>query len=693
MIATSTVVDFDPFAGPVIEQAFASTPSQREIWAAVMLGDDASRAFNESVSLTLEGPVDGPALQRAVASLVARHQSLRATFSTDGLTMLVASPGEFETPIIAIAGERELRALQRAEVEHVFPLEKGPLFRVRLATLGPTSHVVIMTAHHIVFDGWSMGVCVKELGALYSAERTASLSPAGERVGERGAALPPAPAFDAYARAEAERPGTDTFRKALDYWHARFTGSAPVLELPVDRPRPHARTFNSVREDFTLAPDLVAQVKKLGAKSGTSFFVTMLAGFEALLHRLSGQDDLVVGIPAAGQNFTGNEGLVGHCVNTLPVRAFVDGAQPFSTLLKSTRTSMLDAYEHQSIAFGALLERLRLPRDPSRLPLVSVLFNVDQSVASSAMTFEGCTGRVATNPRAWENFEIFINASETPAGLVLETQYNADLFSADTIHRWLSAFEVMLQAIVASPELPIGKLPILPESERAQLQQWNAATERAFPREATISQLIERQVDATPDAIAVTAGGTSLTYAQLDARANQLAHRLRALGVTKESLVGLFMDRSVDMLVSLLGILKAGGAYVPLDPAFPKDRLAFMVEDARLGVLVTTRTLVPELARAPGPAGGRRLALVGEHHPPAPGRGPRERRLRHLHLGLDRHAQGRRGAAPRGGELPHQHAGGAGARREGRARRGHHPVLRHRGARAAAAADRRARRS
>ena len=238
MIATSTVVDFDPFAGPVIEQAFASTPSQREIWAAVMLGDDASRAFNESVSLTLEGPLEVAALQRAVASLVARHQSLRATFSTDGLTMLVAAPRDFETPVVSVQSERELRALQRAEVEHVFPLEKGPLFRVRIASSSPTSHVVIMTAHHIVFDGWSMGVCVKELGTLYS----------------KGS-VPPAPAFDAYARGEAERPGTETYRKALDYWHARFSGTAPVLELPLDKARPRARTFHSVREDFTLSPE------------------------------------------------------------------------------------------------------------------------------------------------------------------------------------------------------------------------------------------------------------------------------------------------------------------------------------------------------------------------------------------------------------------------------------------------------
>ncbi|MFZ5442713.1 MAG: amino acid adenylation domain-containing protein [Myxococcota bacterium] len=575
---SSTVVDFDPFAGPVIEQAFPSTPSQREIWSAVMLGDDASRAFNESVSLTLEGPLDVARLQRAVSQLVARHQSLRATFSADGLTMLVMGAGEFDTPVVELAHERELKKLQRAEVEHVFPLEKGPLFRARLARLSPTSHVLVLTAHHIVFDGWSMGVCVKELGALYN-----------------GLPLPAAPGFDAYARTESERKATPEYGKALDYWHARFTGTAPVLELPVDRPRPPARTFSSVREDYVLPTELVAQVKKLGAKSGASFFNTMLAGFGALLHRLTGQDDLVIGIPAAGQNFVGADGLVGHCVNTLPVRAFVEGAQPFSALLKSTRTAMLDAYEHQAVAFGALLERLRLPRDPSRLPLVSVLFNVDQSVATSAMGFEGLSGRVATNPRAFENFEIFINASETPAGLVLETQYNADLFAADTMHRWLSAFEVMLRAIVAAPEQAIARLPIIPEAERAKLVALNAATKRDFPRELTVAQLIERQVDRTPTDVAVIAGEQSLTYAQLDARANQLAHRLKALGVTKESLVGLFMDRSADMVVSLLGVLKAGGGYVPLDPAFPKDRLAFMVEDAALKVIVTTSALVPEL--------------------------------------------------------------------------------------------------
>ena len=214
MIPTTTAVDFDPFAGPAIDQAFPSTPSQREIWSAVMLGDDASRAFNESVSLTLDGTLDVARLQRAVAQLVARHQSLRATFSTDGLTMMVAGPGEFETPLVEVEGERGLKALQRAEVEHVFPLEKGPLVRARLARVSATHHVLIITAHHIVFDGWSMGVCVKELAALYN-----------------GATLPPAPGFDAYAQTEARRPSTDEFKKALDYWQKRFAGSAPVLEL------------------------------------------------------------------------------------------------------------------------------------------------------------------------------------------------------------------------------------------------------------------------------------------------------------------------------------------------------------------------------------------------------------------------------------------------------------------------------
>ncbi|MBL8910420.1 MAG: AMP-binding protein, partial [Archangium sp.] len=578
MIPTTTAVDFDPFAGPAIDQAFPSTPSQREIWSAVMLGDDASRAFNESVSLTLNGTLDVAKLQTAVARLIARHQSLRATFSFDGLTMMVAQPGDFETPLVEVDGERGLKALQRAEVEHVFPLEKGPLVRARIARVSATHHVLILTAHHIVFDGWSMGVCVKELAALYN-----------------GTTLPAAPGFDVYARGEAARPSTDEFKKALEYWTKRFPGSAPVLELPVDKQRPPSRTFESVREDYVIPPDLVAQVKKVGAKSGASFFATMLGAFTALLHRLSGQDDLVVGIPAAGQNFTGTDGLVGHCVNTLPIRAFVDPAQPFSALLKSARTGMLDAYDHQAIAFGALLERLRLPRDPSRLPLVSVLFNVDQSVATSAMGFAGLTGSVATNPRAFESFEIFINAAESPAGLTLETQYNTDLFSADTMHRWLSAFEVLLRAIVAAPETSIAKLPILPESERAQLVKWNEATRKPFPSELNVAQLIEQQVDRSPDSIAVIAGGTKLTYAQLDAKANQVAAKLRSLGVTAESLVGLFMDRSADMLVSLLGVLKAGGAYVPLDPAFPKDRLAFMVEDSALKVIITTRALTPEL--------------------------------------------------------------------------------------------------
>ena len=595
-------VDFDPFAGGELTVTVPSTEPQREIWTAVQMGEDASCAFNESVSVHLQGELHEAPLTQALRDLLARHESLRATFSADGLSMCVAASPPFELDRVDLsagsAQERDagLRAVQREEVTTPFGLERGPLFRARLIRLTPQDHVLTLSAHHIVFDGWSMAVVVRELGELYTA-RKAGHEPT----------LSPAPLFSDYARAERAHAATAAHAADERFWRSSFEGSVPVLELPADRSRPPMRTFSSAREDHRLEPALVERLKKAGARAGASFFTTLLAGFGALLHRLTGQDDLVMGIPAAGQSVTGLDGLVGHCVNTLPLRTQPDGDRPFTEYLKMVRGVMLDGYEHQRYTLGELLKQLPLPRDASRLPVVSVLFNVDQAVAGSSLRFEGLTGRVSTNPRAFESFEIFINAAESRGQVVLETQYNADLFEGDTIRRWLSAFEQLLEGVAADPSTALSRLPLLNAEERARVLGWND-TAMPFDRAASVHELFERQVARAPDAIAVThvtaAGkGVELTYAELNRRANQVARRLRGMGVAPAGLVGLCVERSPELLVGMLAILKTGAAYIPLDPGFPRDRLTFMVADSKLEVVVSTSNLVELVAeRLGGPA-------------------------------------------------------------------------------------------
>ncbi len=574
-----SAVDFDPFAGPALLAAVPSTESQREIWTAAQLGRDASLAFNESNSLLLRGPLDLAALRRSLADLLARHESLRSTFSSDGLTLCVGEPSPADLPLSDLSGlpleEREatLGRLLVEEVETPFDLERGPLFRARVARLGPEEHRLVFTGHHIVLDGWSTGVLVCDWARLYSARRDG-----------REPALPPAEPFTAYALDLARDQAGREAHEA--YWLKQFEGPVPVLALPTDRPRPAFKTFAARRLDVLLEPGLVQQVKRAGAREGASLFATLLAAFDVLLHRLSGQADLVVGVPAAGQAASGRREMVGHCVNTLPLRCRLDGAAPFRDLLRRVRDSVLDAFEHQELTFGALLKKLPIARDPSRQPLVSVLFNLDQQLPAEALAFAGLEAAFATTPRRFESFDLFVNALDGPAGLSLEVQYNTDLFDDATVRRWLSAWERLLRSVAADPATPLRDLELLTDEERAGFARWNA-TAAPGAGDRLLHELLAEQARRRPADVAAVCGDQQLTYGELDRRAERLARRLRRGGVGAGTLVGLLVERSLDMLVGLWGILRAGGAYVPLDPAYPAERLAFMAADSGMPVLVT----------------------------------------------------------------------------------------------------------
>ncbi len=570
-------VDYDPFAGGALARVVPTTEPQRELWLASQLGEDASLAYNESVSLRLRGALDAARLQRALQAVVARHDALRASFGPDGETFCVLEPAPLPLPLTdfsplpAAEREQQLAERRRTGVETTFALAQGRLFRAELVRLSAQDHVLLMHAHHLVCDGWSWWVIVRELGAAY---------------GQGEGALPEAEHYADYALAEARHPMGPQYRDDEAYWLSQFAGLSPVLDLPTDRPRPARRSFASLREDHVLDADLVAAVRRLGARRGASLFATLLGGFAALLSRIAGQEQVVVGIPAAGQSVDGHDHLVGHCVNLLPLKFDLQSSDSFTQVVDAAQTTLLDAIEHQRYTFGTLLKKLRIARDPARLPLVSVMFNIDQALDQEKSGFPGLALDFTTNPRHYENFELSINAVQVDGTLRLETQYNTDLFQAATVRRWLSAFETLLRAACEAPGERIARLPLVDAAMLAELVALQPAPV-AFDRQCRMHEFFERQCDRAPDRNAVRADDGALTYRQVEVRANRIAHLLRRHGVQKGALVGLALDRGADMLAALLGILKAGAGYVPLDPQFPADRLAYMAGDAGLAALVT----------------------------------------------------------------------------------------------------------
>jgi amino acid adenylation domain-containing protein len=564
-----------------------STEPQREVWLADRLGREASLGYNESVSLHLRGELDVGALRHAVRELPVRHEALRATFAVGGLSMdIPVDAPVLEVPLHDLSelatSERELRVRETTQrhVTEPFDLENGPLVRAELLRLAPDHHVLVFTGHHIILDGWSYWVLVKDLAALYAlgvgASKTLPATP---------------PSFAEYASAQAARRSSADVGENERWWVSQFADAVPALDLPTDRPRPSIRTQRASRVDHVIPSALLGLAKKTGAKLGASVFATLLAAFDVLLHRLTGQTDLVVGIPAAGQAAaTELEGLVGHCVNMLPLRARLDPNASFADVVKATRRTMLDAYDRQDVTFGRVLQMLPLKRDPSRHPLVSVIFNIDQALTAEGKKWADVDVELESNPRAFETFELFVNAVDCgAAGMRLECQYNADLFDDTTVRRWLQSFEALLENALANPSTAIAAVPVLPESERALLASFNRS-EAAYPKDSRVEELIARIARRQPDRVAVRAGDRETTYAELLTRADAIAAALAARGVRRGALVGIMMERDEHLLPSILGALRAGAGYVPLDPAFPAERLAFMIEDARLELVLTTTT-------------------------------------------------------------------------------------------------------
>jgi amino acid adenylation domain-containing protein len=579
-----TPVDFDPFAETAIADILPLTEPQTEIWAEVQMGDDASCAYNQCFSLTLQGALSTESMQNALRRVMDRHDALRVSIDGETQHQYISGASQTVLSVVDLSGHSpgsrtaEIERLLRLETTQPFDLAAGPLVRAKLICEGPDLHRLVITAHHIVCDGWSSAVLFSDLGCLYAADRHGL-----------GAQLPAAASYRDYILREVARTDNAQVKADEDYWAQQYADSIPVLDLPLDFPRPALKTYNAGRQEMRLDESLYATLKKFSAKHGCTPFVTLLSGFAALVSRLTGQEDLVVGVPMVGQTLLENDHLVGHCVNLIPLRCRVDPKARFVDHLKSARRRFLDAYSHQQLTFGSLVRRLNVQRDPSRTPMVSIIFNIDK--IGAPFDFGDLTVGSIESPKRFVNFEMSLNVVDSGRDFVVECDYNTDLFTSATIERWLGHYRVLLRAVADNPEQRIGDLPPLTEAERRQLLvEWND-TAAEYPAGALMHQLFEAQVQQMPERTVVTAGATALSYAELDARANRMAQVLRSRGVGRGQRVGLCVERGADMLAAVLGILKAGAAYVPLDPEYPEDRLRFMAGDAQLTLLVSTTAL------------------------------------------------------------------------------------------------------
>jgi len=597
-----TPVEFDPFAHGEVEATVPITEAQREIWLSDQMGKDASCAFIESMTLMLKGKLDVAALRQAIQSSVERHEALRMTFSQDGDTLSIMKAHLLDVPLVDLSelGEEErnqkYEEILRDEMETQFDLLRGPLFRARIIKISAEEHRLILSAHHIVCDGWSWSVFVPDMGAFYTAYSHGSDVEMGEPL-----------RFRDYAWQMAKQEETAEMKAAQDYWAKQFSGTAPQLDLPTDHPRPSLRSFNARRLDWELEAELVASLQRVASKFGCSLVNIILAAYEVLFFRITGQDDFVLGIPSAGQAATSMFQLVGHCVNLLPLRTHIEPERPFKEHLLMRRKALLDAYDHQQLSYGKLIETLRIPRDPSRVPLVPITINVEQSIVEADLKFAGLEVSPKITADFYHNFEMSINLTQFDGQTIVEIQFNTDLFETETIRRWMRIYESILRGVIAAPETPLVRLPLMSEEEKHKIVvEWNN-TRRDYAREESVQRLFEEQAERKGEEIAVTHGEKQVTYRELNLWANQVAQFLMRSGIGNGQIVGICMERSWQMVATMLGVLKAGAAYMPIDVQYPKKRIIFMLTDAHVPVLITMKKHADTL-----PGDGARVVFFDE---------------------------------------------------------------------------------
>jgi len=565
--------------------------AQERLWFLDQLEPN-SPFYNIPTAMRFSGTLNIMALEKSIHDIVRRHESLRTIFkSVDGKphqVIIEDIPSLMEHidlhDLATAEQEQKVQQLATDEALKPFNLSAGPLIRVTLVKLTENDHVILFTMHHIISDGWSVGVLMQEVAALYEAFSSGQPSPFAD--------LPLQYADFAYW--QRQWLSGKVLEAQLNYWREKLSGSPPLLELPTDRPRPAVQSFRGLTISRILPKELMQSIKQLCQEEDVTLFMALLAAFQSLMYRYTNQIDFNIGTPIANRNRLETESLIGFFVNTLVLRSDLSGNPNFKQLLERVRETALAAYAHQDTPFEMLVETLQPGRDLSHTPLFQVMF-VLQNAPMQVYALPGLTLKSIESESGSAKFDLSLIVMESAAGLVTSYEFNTDLFEQATIERMMDHFQYLLQAIVQDPEQPISSLPLMTEQEKQiMLHDWND-TRTDFPIDSSMHQWFESLAQNDPDAVAVIYNDQKLSYAELNARANQLARYLLKLNIAPENLIGICMERSLEMVVSILGALKAGAAFIPLDPAYPEDRLSFMITDSSIPILLTQQSLVQQV--------------------------------------------------------------------------------------------------
>ncbi|MDR4186349.1 amino acid adenylation domain-containing protein, partial [Bacillus pseudomycoides] len=570
----------------VHQEAIPLSFAQNRLWFFDQLEKE-SALYNIPITLHLTGNLDIKVLEQSINEIIRRHEILRTTFDEveNKPVQVINGFQKRSIPCSDLTEYRdEVKKLQmdiliREEACKPFNLKQGPLFRVNLIKINPYEYVLMLNMHHIISDGWSTGIFTKELSKLYE-----------DFSNRRSSSLPELPIqYADFAVWQSEWLQGEVLEKQLSYWKKQLNGDLPILNLPTDRPRPARQTYKGAFIDFALSKDLAEKVRNLSQQEGATEFMTLLAVFKTLIYRYTGQEDILVGSPIANRNYEEIENLIGFFVNTLVIRTPINGSMKFRELLAKVREESLESYSHQDFPFEKLVEVVQPNRDMSTSPIFQVMF-VLQNASMKNLEMSGIKIEQLEIHSGTSKFDLTLSMIEEETILSGSIEYNTELFNQDTIEKMIEHFTLLLEGIVENPNQCLSELPLLTDHEQQMLLEWNE-TETEYPKDKCFHELFEEQVEKTPDAIAVAFEEEKITYRELNNRANQLAHYLQQCGIGTESLVGLYFERSVEMIVGLMGIWKAGAAYVPLDPSYPESRLRYILGDTGIQVLVTNEAL------------------------------------------------------------------------------------------------------
>jgi polyketide synthase PksJ len=567
---------------PDAEGTCGLSDAQKQLWLLAQMSEEASLAYHESVVIELEGALDLERLRGAFRAVLERHEALRTGVESEGERQRILPGLDFEVPLVDFssgeASERRaaLDAWLRDEARRPFELGGPPLLRVYALRLEERKHLLALFAHHIIIDSWSLSLILREASGIYSAG-----------VEGRTCELPSPMQFREYLRGLSEPAYLRRLRQAEGYWLAQLSGEIPPLALTSHRPP--VKRYRGAKTSMRIDAALAGRLKTYGRRQGCTLFMTLFAGYSALLHRLTGQEEVVVGIPVSGRFIDGSESVVGYCTHLLPVLSRLAPSARFEEHLRSNRSTLLDAYEHQEYPFARLIQLLNPSRDLSRTPIIQTTFNLEPNFTLPA--FAGLEPALVSSPLYYTKFDLGVNVLDVGGELRVEFDYDPDLLGSAFVERLAGQFQLLLEGALGRAGEPLAGLPLMSEAERRRLLvEWNA-TRAPLPREALVHELVEAQARRTPEATAVVFHDGQLSYRELNDRANRLAHHLRGLGLEPEARVAVCVERSPEMLTGLLAVLKAGCAYVPLDAEYPRERLAYMLADCGASVLLTTRGL------------------------------------------------------------------------------------------------------